>query len=63
MTSGSAIEAPRWVFHPPPLSVVGFQVAASGTFCILEDGRMYERVMDEWRAFQPPLTKAQREAR
>ena len=51
-----------WI-DPAPLKVVAFQVAASGTFCILEDGRMYEKVLDEWQAYMPPLTNAQREAR
>ena len=64
MTETSAItEWKRLVPQPKRLNVVAFQIAASGTYCILEDGRMYEKVLDEWQACMPPLTNAQREAR
>lgn len=50
-------------FRPAKVKVVAFQVAASGIYCILEDGRMYERVLDEWKVLMPPLTAEQREPR
>jgi hypothetical protein len=62
-TVGANTEWKRLAPLPKLVPVVGFQVAASGTYCILADGRMYEKVLDEWRVCMPPLTEAQREAR
>ena len=64
MTETSAItEWKRLVPLPKTLNVVAVHIGPSGTYCILEDGRMYEKVLDEWQACMPPLTPEQRTPR